>query len=174
MVYRFHVNSCSRPCKCEGWACPCHYTFFCLQAASSAKVPTLYWRWTLMPPIHPCKGLTLFTVQEESCVPFIPANGPGIHIHPLRLPWILAAPESPCISGPLDHCCNCHHCHQWSWRLGPANACPLPGQGQLTILNCHHCHQWSWRFGTCKCVSSAWPRTADYPLSHCISFLWLL
>ena len=64
MVYRFHVNSCSRPCKCEGWACPCHYTFFCLQAASSAKVPTLYWRWTLMPPIHPCKGLTLFTVQE--------------------------------------------------------------------------------------------------------------
>lgn len=146
MVYRFHVNSCYRPCQCEGWACPCHYTSFCLQAESPPKVPALYWRWTLMPPIHPCKGLTLLTVQEESYVPFIPDNGPGIHIHPLE-----AAMDIGCSRIPL---------HLWTTWTSAATAIIATSEAGA--------------LGHCKCVSSAWPRAADYPLSPCISFLRLV
>ena len=118
MVYRFHVNSCSRPCKCEGWARPCHYTFFCLQAASSTKVPALYWRWTLMPPMHPCKGLLssqskrspMFLSSLLMALEFISAPW-GCHGY-----WLLQNPLAPL--DPLDQCCSCHHCHQWSWRFG--------------------------------------------------------
>lgn len=75
-------------------------------ASGIFKVPALYWQWTLMPPIHPCKGLlssqsrgvlcSSLLVALEFISPLEAAMDIGCFQNPLHLwtPWASAAVPS--------------------------------------------------------------------------------